>query len=104
MGKQMSKEIPEKKTLDYSAYLDEIIQDLSKVKATLKKGSLRKSNRKEVDNIQAAIKALRHLRNKNDRACNKDILLNNRAKQLNEAFGRDAIKNFLYGLGNSYDD
>ena len=100
----MSKEIPDKKTLDYSEYLDEIIQDLSKIKATLKKGNLRKSNRKEVDNIHAAIKALRHLRNKNDRACNKDILLNNRTKQLSEAFGRDAIKNFLYGIGDDHDD
>tara|TARA_R110002060_G_scaffold10192_1_gene15142 strand:+ start:266 stop:568 length:303 start_codon:yes stop_codon:yes gene_type:complete len=100
----MTREIPEKKTLDYSAYLDEIIQDLSRVKATLKKGSFRKSNRKEVDNIQAAIKALRHLKNKNDRVCNKDILLNNRTKQLSEDFGRDAIKNFLYGLGDNHDD
>jgi len=89
--------IPEKKTEEYSHYLDEVINELMGIKQSLKRGSSRKENRKEVANLQSAITALRHLRNKNNRQVNQNILLNNREKGLNEAYTADDTRNFLTG-------
>tara|TARA_Y100001938_G_C7870227_1_gene319921 strand:+ start:98 stop:388 length:291 start_codon:yes stop_codon:yes gene_type:complete len=86
--------LPEKNTADYSDYLDEIINELMQIKNSLKRGQTRKENRKEVANLQNAITALRHLKNKNNRQV---MLLNNREKGLNESFTRDDIKFFLRG-------
>jgi len=96
----MSKSIPEKNTLEYSDYLDEIIEELTAVKSTLKRGNMRKENRKEVNNLQNAITALRHLKRRNNRKLDDEskILLNNRPKKLNENFGHDMIKDFLRGI------
>ena len=91
--------IPEKKTEEYSNYLDEVINELMSIKQSLKRGSSRKENRKEVSNLQSAITALRHLRNKNNRHVNQNILLNNREKNLNENqdFSCEDIRYFLSG-------
>lgn len=86
--------IPERNTEAYGSYLDEIISELMDIKNSLKKGQMRKENRKEVSNLQNAITALRHLRNKNNRQV---MLLNNRDKNLNEEYTRDDTKNFLRG-------
>ena len=64
------------------------------IKNSLKRGSDRKANRKEVAHLQSAITALRHLKNKNNR---KVMLLNNREKSLDENFSADSIRNFLMG-------
>jgi len=77
-------DIPESKTTDYSDYLDEIINELMRIKNSLKRGRLRKENRKEVSHLQNAISALRHLRNKNNRHVDKMILDSQR--ELTEQF------------------
>ena len=87
--------IPEKNTDEYGSYLDDIINELMSIKNTLKKGQMRKENRKEVSNLQGAIKALRHLRNKNNRQV---MLLNNREKRLDERYTSDDTRNFLRGF------
>ena len=95
----MSDVIPEAETEDYSSYLKEIIQNLMAVKQTLKRGKARKANRKEVNNLQSAIKALRYLEKKNNKAVDK-LLLNGSDDLLNENkdFGSDDIRNFFYNL------
>ena len=93
------KYIPEKNTEEYGSYLDEIINELMEIKNSLKRGKMRKENRKEVSNLQSAIKALRHLKNKNNRQV---MLLNNREKSVNENFNYDDIKRFLLGVGDDY--
>ena len=86
--------IPEKNTEEYTGYLEEIINELMGIKNSLKRGQLRKENRKEVSMLQNAISALRHLRNKNNRQV---VLLNNRDKSLNENFNSDHTRDFLMG-------
>ena len=88
-------DIPESKTTDYSDYLDEVINELMRIKNSLKRGKSRKENRKEVSHLQNAISALRHLRNKNNRAVNKMILDSQR--ELSENFSYEDIKLFLMG-------
>ena len=94
-------DIPESKTTDYSDYLDEIINELMRIKNSLKRGKLRKENRKEVSHLQNAISALRHLRNKNNRHVDKMILDSQR--ELTEQFSYDDIKLFLMGRSRNED-
>jgi Mg2+ and Co2+ transporter CorA len=99
-------DIPEAKTTEYSNYLDEIIERLQEIKRTLKRGTGRKENRKEVAHLQHAITSLRYLKGKNDRATEK-MLLNGMTDDpnLKESFGYGDIRNFLMGIGKSdYDD
>jgi len=91
----------ELKTPDYSSYLDDVIDELMRIKNSLKKGNLRKENRKEVSHLQNAISALRHLRNKNDRSMNK--MIPDSQKNIKEVFGHDDIRSFLMGRIN-YED
>ena len=86
--------IPERNTEEYGSYLDDVINELMEIKNSLKRGQMRKENRKEVSNLQNAITALRHLRRKNNRQV---MLLNNREKGLNENFGSEDTRNFLMG-------
>mgnify|MGYP003996269475 CR=1 FL=1 len=94
-------DIPESKTTDYSDYLDEIINELMRIKNSLKRGRLRKENRKEVSHLQNAISALRHLRNKNNRHVDKMILDSQR--ELTEQFSYNDIKLFLMGKSRNED-
>ena len=95
----MMDRIPERNTEEYGSYLDDVINELMDIKNSLKKGQMRKENRKEVSNLQNAITALRHLRRKNNRQV---MLLNNREKGLNENFNADDIRNFLMGRSSDY--
>jgi len=91
--------IPETSTDEYSEFLKEIIQSLMDVKQTLKRGRARRENRKEVNNLQSAIKALRYLEKKNKKAVDK-LLLTGDDGVIRErrSFSNDDIRNFLYGL------
>ena len=86
---------------DYGKFLDEIIENLMSVKSSLKRGRLRKENRKEIDQLHAAIKACRHLKKKNLRK--QQVLLNSSEElviPLKEAnsFTSGDIRKFLYGV------
>lgn len=79
-------------TAEYSNVLERIMNDLKKVKDSLRTRSREGArHRKEADRIQSAINAMKYLRNKNSRMITSSNIRENK----NKNFGRDDIKNFI---------
>lgn len=62
---QAPKLIPEFGSVDYSNYLEELIEELSSFKKGLRRGPDRYKHRKEISNLQRAIESLRYFNRKN---------------------------------------
>ena len=86
--------IPSTGTDEYGDFLNEVISLLMTVKDSLKRGKSRKENRKEIEQLQSAIKACRHLKRKNDRKVSREMSFNT----INENFTSSDIRKFLLGI------
>lgn len=57
--------LPEKGTTEYSTHIEDLINELSTFKKSLRKGPNRYKHRKEISNLQRAIESLRYFNRKN---------------------------------------
>lgn len=79
---------------EYTRFLESIINDLKKVKSSLRTRSRAgAAHRKEADRIQAAINAMKYLNNKNIRMINSSML--HEQENPKDNFSRSDVKNFL---------
>jgi len=62
-------------TLEYIDELDRLVDGMSNLKGTLKRGKLRHRNRKEIHRIQSAIEAVRFIKRKSERRIAKKQML-----------------------------
>lgn len=79
---------------EYTGFLESIINDLKKVKNSLRTRSRAgAAHRKEADRIQAAINAMKYLSNKNTRMINSSML--HEQEEPRETFGSTDVRKFL---------
>ena len=79
---------------EYTQFLESIINDLRKVKNSLRtRSKAGAAHRKEADRIQAAINAMKYLNNKNIRMINSSML--HEHENSKDSFSRSDVKNFL---------
>jgi hypothetical protein len=93
-------------TEEYNQFIDEVIQNLGRVKKALRvRSSNGKVNRKEAAGLQHAINALKHLKTKSTRILQNSNVLNERVVNLvapddshidnSEEFDRKTLKEFF---------
>ena len=81
-------------TVEYSNFMDELIDDILHVKKSLRSRK-NKNSRKEASRLQAAVDSLRYINKKNERQLNANSLSESKIEKEEEKLTRDEIKSYF---------